>query len=215
VARSELHLQPVEWEGQTVYRVDHETRTNSFADAFYKVRNSVQSWFDLDYTRSLRYENVQREGKHDRDVLVTFDWDEMTAQYHNRKEGSSREPIAIEPGTWDPLGIVYYVRCLDLEEGDDLSIPSTNGKEFFHTLLEVTGPRERKFKLGRLPAYRIDPDIKDLGGVFEKSENASLVFYYSADEYQIPLRMESEVVVGKFWAELVRYERGGKIVFER
>ncbi|MFP4283307.1 MAG: DUF3108 domain-containing protein, partial [Opitutales bacterium] len=51
------------------------------------------------------------------------------------------------------------------------------------------------------------PDIKDLGGVFRKSDDASVRFWFSDDERQLPLRMESSVAVGKFWAELVEIER--------
>ena len=71
----------------------------------------------------------------------------------------------------------------------------------------IVKEKRRKFKIGRRDALILEPNIKDLGGVFSKSKNASIRFYISDDEHQYPLRMESAVVVGKFWAELVRIEK--------
>lgn len=190
-------------EGHEAFRVILETRTNRFADAFYKVRNTSTSWFASDVSRGFRYSALQDEGKTERDIITDMYPESNTAVRNDRLKEEVGEPVVIVPGTFDPLSIVFYVRCLDLQVGNEYVIPTTNGKELFFTIVRVTGIVERKFATGRQRAFVVEPDIKDLGGVFKKSSDGSIRFYFSADERKLPLRMESEVSVGSFWAELI------------
>lgn len=206
VGEARLSLQEDTIDGQPVLRMELRARTNSFADTFYKVRNTTRAWIDEDVSGVLHYEASQREGDREREVVVEFNAAPPTARYENRLNGDSREPIAIPAGTWDPMSITYFVRSLTLAVGDEMIIPTTNGKKLYLTRVEVKKRVKKKFKSGEREAFLVEPDIEDLGGVFRKSKNAAVRFWFSADELQLPLRMESEVSVGKFWAELVRIE---------
>jgi hypothetical protein len=188
--------------GEPAWNVTLLTRTNSFADAFYKVRNFSWTWFKQDVSAAIEYGAQQNEGKHLRDVIIRFDTDAMTALRHNRLEDIHEEPVTIVPGTFDPLSIVFLVRSLDLAVGREFVIPTSNGRELFFTIVRVTAKVTRRFSSGRHTAYVVEPDIKDLGGVFKRSRDGNVRFFFSADERKLPLRMESEVAVGSFWAEL-------------
>jgi hypothetical protein len=203
VARAVLKVEPGDWLGRPALEIRLDTRTNSFADTFYKVRNTTRSWVAEDMSRSFQYTAEQREGSTDRDASAVFDTEGLTARHRNNLTGEERDPVAILPGTFDPLGIVFFVRSLDFELGDELVIPTSNGKEFFYTVVRVVDKVTRKFTAGRREAWVLEPDIKDLGGVFKRSPDGNIRFYFSADDQKLPLRMESEVAVGKFWAELV------------
>lgn len=202
VARAVLEVNPIELGEAPALELSVRTRTNSFADAFYKVRNLSTSWVAADVSRSLRYTALQKEGGRERDTVASFNPAASTVQYENRLNGEVREPVPILPGTFDPVGIVFFVRSLDFDVGDELVIPTTNGKEFFFTVVRVVERVKRKFALGRYEAFVLEPDIKDLGGVFKRSPDGKVRFFFSADERKLPLRMESEVAVGSFWAEL-------------
>jgi hypothetical protein len=202
VARTELEVRPVELEEREALRISVKTRTNGFADAFYKVRNLSTSWVSPDVSQSFRYTAVQDEGGRERDTAAIFHPEESRVHYENRLNGEVREPVPILPGTFDPVGIVFFVRTLDFEVGDELVIPTSNGKEFFFTIVRVVDKVERRFAYGRREAWVLEPDIKDLGGVFKRSPDGKVRFYFSADDQKLPLRMESEVAVGSFWAEL-------------
>lgn len=209
VARSVMTVESGTLPGDTglsALKIELKTRTNSFADAIYKVRNTSTSWVAADLVGSLRFHALQVEGARERDTVAIFDPVASTAQYINNRNGENRDPVAVLPGSFDPLGIVYFVRSLDFKLGDELIIPTSNGKEFFLTVVRVVGKTERRFALGRYEAWIIEPDIKDLGGVFKRSENGRIRFYFSADARKLPLRMESEVAVGSFWAELTAVE---------
>jgi hypothetical protein len=209
VARSVMEVErtviPDGAEGE-VLKIELKTRTNSFADAIYKVRNSSTSLIQPDVSGSISFHALQVEGARERDTVAVFDADAHTARYINNLNGENRDPVAVLPGSFDPLGIVYFVRSLDFKVGDELVIPTSNGKEFFFTVVRVTGKVKRRFALGTFEAWVLEPDIKDLGGVFKRSEDGRIRFYFSADARKLPLRMESEVAVGRFWAELTAVE---------
>lgn len=210
VAEAVMEVEKTERAGEPAWRVSLETATNAFADRFYRVRNTTTSWLDEEMVQSVHYENIQREGRRDRDIVVDFDWSRDEAQYTDRLAGESRDPIALTPGTLDPLGITLFVRSLPLEVGSQFIIPTTNGRELFLTQVDVAEQVTRNFRFGRREALVLRPDIKDLGGVFRRSGDAEILFYVSDDEERLLLRMESSVAVGRFWVELLRIERPGE-----
>lgn len=206
VAKASLQTSSDIYEGKDALKITLSARTNSFADAFYKVRNTSTSWVADDLSRSFEYAANQDEGGRTRETRALFDTNNLTARYINNVNGENRDPVRIIPGTFDPLSIVFFARTLDFDVGDDLVIPTSNGKEFFFTVIHVKEKVTRRFRYGKREAYVLEPDIKDLGGVFKRSPDGNIRFFMSADEEKLPLRMESEVAVGKFWAELVEVE---------
>ncbi|NBD38420.1 MAG: DUF3108 domain-containing protein [Verrucomicrobia bacterium] len=206
VARAELETMPGKHRGREALRIRLQARTNAFADAFYKVRNQSVSWISRDVSASFLYAAQQSEGGDDRNTRAVFDPEELTAYYENLLKDEVRDPVAILPGTFDPLGIVFFVRALDFEVGDRLVIPTSNGKEFFFTVVHVVDRVKRRFASGKQEAFVLEPDIKDLGGVFKRSPGGYLRFFFSTDDRKLPLRMESKVAVGRFWAELTEIE---------
>ncbi len=207
VGEAVLSLTEDTYEGVPVLKMELEAKTNSFADAFYKVRNRSTTWILPDMSQSLAYKSEQREGKRERDTIIHLDPENHTATYENLRSGDILGPIPVTDSIWDPMSITYYVRSLPLEIGQELIIPTTNGKELFLTEVDGVEKTRRKFTIGRRDAILLEPNIKDLGGVFRKSKDASIRFWFSDDDQQLPLRMESAVAVGKFWAELVRIEQ--------
>ncbi len=198
---------PVEWEGQRCWQVSLTARTNGFADKIFKVRDYNVVWVDEDFTHPVHYIKNQKEGHTDREVVVRFDWEKNTAQYTNRAD--AREPIEVLPGSWDPLGITYHVRNLKTDGLTHFSIPSTDGKKCTMTEIDISGPLDVKVPAGKYEVILLEPDTKDLGGVFSKSEKAGIKIWFSNDGRHIPVKMASKVVVGSFVAEMTRIEGPG------
>lgn len=206
VGEAILSLTEEYYEGVPTLKMELVASTNAFADNFYKVRNRTTSWILPDMSQPLAFKAEQSEGSRERETIVRLNPDNHTAQYENIRNHDKREPIAVTESIWDPMSITYYVRSLPLEVGQGFVIPTTNGKELFLTEIEVVKQVEKKFRIGKRDALLLEPNIKDLGGVFRKSKNATVRFWFSNDDQQLPLRMESSVAVGKFWAELDRIE---------
>jgi len=57
--------------------------------------------------------------------------------------------------------------------------------------------------VGTYDTYLFEPDIEHVGGVFEKSKDAKIELWITADKRRIPVRLRSKVIVGSFVGELV------------
>jgi hypothetical protein len=181
-------------------------RTNAFVDTFYKVRSRIETWTDPGLSRSLRYRKQQREGTHrPRDEQVDFDWQNRLATYSNR--GRSRPPVSLQPGTVDPLAALYFTRRAPLAPGTQIERPVTDGKKMVIGRARVIGKETIQVAAGVFDTVVIEPDLRDVGGVFEKSPEASIRLWLSDDAQRIPLRVQSKVVVGYFVGELISIGR--------
>jgi hypothetical protein len=209
VAESEIRVEATTHNDRPAWLITLTTRTNSFADSFYKVRNETRSWVDPAVTHTLKYTNRQNEGKRLRDIIVEFvvDSDPPTAAYQNLHRNEILQPVPIFANTFDPLAITWFFRTLPLAVGQEWIVPTTNGKEPFLTIGRVIRAENKRFKLGRHEVLLVEPDIKDVGGVFRRSKDGTIRFWFTNDERRLPIRMESSVSVGKFWAELVEIIR--------
>ena len=67
---------------------------------------------------------------------------------------------------------------------------------------------------GLYDTYLVEPDLKQVGGVFKKKRDAKLQIWVSADKWRIPVRVKSQVAVGSFVAELISFEQGEAIIKE-
>jgi hypothetical protein len=72
--------------GVQAYHFVMTARSNSFFDKFYKVRDRIDAYTDVEMTHSILYEKKQREGKTKRDVVVNFDWEKHQARYSTKKK---------------------------------------------------------------------------------------------------------------------------------
>jgi hypothetical protein len=176
-------------------------RTNSFVDTFYKVRSRIETWMNLELSRSLRYHKQQREGGHrPRDEAVDFDWTNQVATYTNR--GRGRPPVSLRPGTVDPLAALYFTRQAPLVPGTQIERPVSDGKKMVIGRARVIGKEKIEVPAGTFDTLVIEPDLRDVGGVFEKSPDAQIRLWLTDDAHRIPVRVESKVVVGYFVGEL-------------
>ena len=199
---STLEVLPMETiDGIKAYHFLLTAESNDFVDLFYKVRDRIDAFVNADMTRSILYKKKQHEGNTRRDIVVNFDWRNKKAQYTNFNEKKS--PIGILPGSFDPLSAFYFVRLADFKENSTIERPITDGKECIIGRLSVIKRETIHLKIGTYDTYLIEPEIKHIGGVFEKSENAKIQLWVTADKRKIPVKIKSEVIVGSFVGELV------------
>lgn len=176
-------------------------KSNNFVDVFYKVRDVVDGFTDLPVTRSLLYKKKQNEGSTRRDIIITFDWKENTAQYSNF--GELNQPISINNGSFDPFSVIYYCRLFNFETSEDIVRPVTDGKKIVTGVAKFKGRESIKINGIRYDTFLIEPEIEHISGVFKKSKKAKIQVWLTADSRRIPVRIKSKVVVGNFVADLV------------
>jgi hypothetical protein len=199
-----LQILPIEEvNGEKVIHFLMSARTTSFVDVFYKVRDTYESLTDIGMSHAIHYRK-KKEGHKKKEVIVRFDWDKMETQYVTT--GENWEPVPLISGSFDPLSVFYAFRTHDLEVGKELLVPVSDGKTCVMGLAKVLKRERIKIKMGEYDAFLIEPDMKDIGGVFEKSDDAKIKVWVTADDKKIPLRFKSKVIVGSFVAELASIE---------
>jgi len=60
-----------------------------------------------------------------------------------------------------------------------------------------------KLTSGTYDTYLIEPEMTHVSGVFEKSKNAKIQVWVTADRRRMPVKIKSKVVVGSFVGELI------------
>jgi hypothetical protein len=199
--KATLTVAPIsEIDGEPAYHFILSVKTNKFLDMFYKVRDKIESFTDTSMTHSVRYHKNQREGRRKRNATVTFDWKNNQAQY--TRDNKTRVPVDLEPGAFDPLGIFYFVRNSCLETGVVVERPVSDGKKCVIGIGHVVKRETVTVPAGTFDTLLIEPDLKDVKGVFEKSDDSNILIWITADSRHIPVKIESKVVIGSFMGEL-------------
>lgn len=193
--------------GEPAWHFSFEARTNSFADAFFKVRTRLDSWVSEDLRRTLYYREKKREGPTRRDAEIVFDWAAGTATYRN--EGKAKEPIELPSGgVLDPVGAVYAFRAARPVPEGSYPLRVTDGQKIVPLTVTVKRVEEEKVPAGSFRTLLIEPATGSLGGVFEKSEDSAVFLWVQDDQSFAPVQVQGEVVVGSFWAKLRKLQPG-------
>ena len=200
--KATLEVHPMETvNGVESYHFVMTAKSRSFLDNIYKVRDRIDAYADVGMNRSMLYKKKQREGKTRRDVLVEFDWEKPEVQYSNF--GDKRDPIPLEPGSFDPLSAFYFTRMIDLEKVKTVERPVTDGKKCVIGKASVVKRETIKLTDGtEYDTFLIEPELQHIGGVFEKSKDAKIRVWVTADKRRIPVKITSKVIVGSFVGEL-------------
>ena len=190
-----------EIDGKPVRSFEMKAKTGKVVGSIFKVDDILSSLAEYDVSRSLGYAKIQREGKTKRDVSVEFDWENLNALYTETIGGSSRVTPILE-NTLDPLSAFYFVRTQEFDVGSVIKGPMSDGKRCKEVEIKVVGRERIKVNGKKYDTLRLEPNLKDVGGVFEKSKDATMVIWVTDDHRHIPVKMKSKVVVGSFVAEL-------------
>jgi hypothetical protein len=201
-----LEFMPYEkYEGIDSCRFVFTARTTEFVDMFYKVRDRIESYTDRDITKSFFY-HKHHDGKSLKEATVRFDWNENLARYSDLN--GIREPLEITPGTFDPLSVFYAFRLYLKEDNSDSDIYVSDGKKHITGRAEVIRREKIRVDEKEYDTLLVEPEMENIGGVFEKSGNAKLKIWVTNDDLRLPVMIKSKVAVGSFVAELVSYESG-------
>jgi hypothetical protein len=178
--------------------------TAPWADKFYKVRDTMDAWTDLDVTHALRYLSDQNEGKYSKKADLVFDpVNQRTFRYI---KGELKHELEQPESVFDPMSVLFAFRKQTLYKSMQFGANVTDGKVSVVGKAHVEAAEILKTPMGDFPCFRVRLDVRHLSGVFRKSPDAELLVWFSADSRRIPVRVRSKVAVGHFTLELVDYQ---------
>jgi hypothetical protein len=179
-------------------------RSNPAVDLFYKVRDRFESRTAPDLSRSFLYRKNQKEGSYVRNNTIDFDWDQGKALRYG-SDGTLRDTPMLLPGTLDPLSILYDFRRRVPAEGEVYRVPVSDGQKTVIGEARVSGRETLLLANGTLcDTLVVEPELKDLGGIFKKSPGARMFIWLTETPERVPVKLKSEVAIGHFTADLVK-----------
>lgn len=185
--------------GRETYHILFTVNTTSAFDLFYRVRDSYETYVDVEGLFPWRFEQHIREGGYTRDFSAFFDQRQGKAK---TSEGTYDIPKYVN----DIVSAFYLVRTYDfsnMKKGDKFYLENFYKDKVYPLHVIYLGKETISVVAGKFECLIVEPLISE-GGLY-KSEGRLLI-WLTNDIQKIPVKVKAEVVVGSIDAELTSYE---------
>jgi len=188
-------------DGGGTLRFRARAQTLPVINAIYPVQDFIESRVSLPGAQVLRYYKKAKEGwGRARETEVLFDHPAGLAR--SFKDGEPDKTVKITADVQDPLSCFYAFRTAAWKEGQPYSLDITDGSKLVTGKVSIIGRETVKTGAGSFRTVIVEPKIEGIGGVFRKSPGARILIWLTDDEWRRPVKLQSEVIVGAFTAEL-------------
>lgn len=191
--------QILDWKGHRVYDLVARAESNAFFSRFYKVRNRIDSYWDVDGMFSRRYVENRREGGYRSKEEIVFDHDRHEAHYR------SGAVLPVPPDVQDALSSFYFTRTQALPIGGSIVFDYHASHKSQPLEVRVLGREHVQTPAGEFDCVAVEPVLK-AGGIFKNK--GRLVIWLTDDDRRMPVLMKSKVVVGSISVVLQEYQEG-------
>ena len=179
--------------------------TTELFDGIYKVRSRIESLYNTRLLSTRRYHEQSTEKDRTKEDLWLVDARGGSAR---RTKNGVLEVFEIPAGgVNDPLAMLYRLRALAREAGDEASVTvmTTRGA------VEATAVAERweqfETMAGDVQALKV---VQESVGDDELGRGGGLTMWLSSDERRVPYRIDFDLPFGKLVAELVPEPASGE-----
>ncbi len=207
--RASLEVKEIETlDGRRAYHIVSHARTNKTLDQAFMVRDSNDSWMDVESLCSLQFMQNIREGGYKKWTLTRVNQPRGTFTYHGK--GKTRDDVKegeAPPFVQDVLSSLYYVRSLDLKTGEEHRMDAASGGAVWPLKVTVKGVERVEVPAGSFECFRVEPVLAG-EGLFQNK--GKLEVWLTKDKRKIPVLLRSEVAVGAFEAQMREYSVFGK-----
>ncbi|MDZ7742655.1 MAG: DUF3108 domain-containing protein [Bacteroidota bacterium] len=190
----------VKFHDRDTYHMVIEGRSHGLFNWFFKVRDRFESYVDEEALVPWKFVRRTREGDFVKDDDVSFDQFKHTAKSRTHER-------SIPPNTQDIVSAFYVMRNLNidsLEVNDELKVQFLLDDSVYTSRIIFLGREEVKLKAGKFRALAFKPKMAK-GEVFDKEY--PMTIWVSDDKNHIPLKLQSEVIIGSITIELTNYEK--------
>ena len=189
-----------DWQGHPAFNLVARAQSNGFFSTFYKVRNRIESVWDVKGHFSWRYKETRREGGYRANDEIVFDHEKHEARYQDGQ--SYPVPDAVQ----DALSSFYFTRYQALPLGGSVTFDYHASRKTQPLEVKVLGRERVKTPAGTFNCVAIEPLLKT-GGIFKKK--GRLVIWLTDDERRMPVLMRSYLTIGSISVVLHEVKQGG------
>lgn len=190
---------------QNAYHFVGEGRTFNWWDTFFKVRDKYECWVRQDNLRPMLFKRNTREGSWRQQESYTFQGDSLIYRTSKVKEDPIRyDTIPINSCTWDVMSAILYTRNFDYSgytTNDKIPVAVALDERVYDLYFRYQGVEDIKVKgFGTFECLKFSVMLVE-GSMFHEGEN--MVLWVTNDKNQIPVYMESPILIGNIKARLV------------
>ena len=200
-ARLEV-LDTVRINGQLALHALSTARSAKSFDLVFKVRDSIETWFDADSVYALRFRKRLREGPYRDEKVVEFVLADSLVRWQD--DGKEKPPLMVEPRVQDVLSAGYKARLLPMSVGDTFSIRTHDVNKTYDLMVIVHARETVETPAGVFDCFKVEPVLRS-GGLFKKEKGARVFVWVTADTRRIPVQMQSKVSFGTITAVMESY----------
>jgi hypothetical protein len=172
--------------------------------SLYPLFDRYVCFWDVERQRTAQGEFTANERNHRWRESIQFDEANQKVNIDRVREDGSAEhkSISAQAGAVDVVGAVVRLRTLELAVGKHFDIPVSTDASAFTMTATVEGTEQVETPRGKVEAYRVS--VKTGFGEKLRATRDVQVFL-TTDPAHVPVRIEAELVVGSFTAELVEF----------
>lgn len=168
-------------------------------DWFYKVRDTYESYIDMQTLQPLHFVRNVYEGGYTINQNVVFKHPENTAV-------STKRTLSIPDCVQDVLSAIYYARNIDFSKSrlnDTVPVSLYLDDSIYHIYIRFLGREVLNTRQGTFNCIKFRPLLIE-GTLFKGGEKMTV--WVTDDSNKIPIQVESPIIVGSVKAEIYKYE---------
>ena len=190
--------------GSTAYYIVAEGRPTPLLSKMYTLYYKADTLLDTYSLLPQRGSLYSEEGKRKRMKTTVFNQARKQATYEIETRTLVKKDLAIPGFTQDALSAVYVLRSIPFKAGEKFNMPVSDNGNVYRVQMQVGAIEPVKTGLGVINGLKITPVITGP----DKSSPRGLALWISDDPRRLPLKMEAQLMVGKFTVTL-RQVTGG------
>ena len=165
---------------------------------FFKVRDKIDSYIDVQGIYSLRTEKHLQEGRYKAERVYNL------YQLHGVSRNMARgDTLHIPPFAQDALSALYYVRTQELIIGTKVMVPQFDNGKIYNLAVDIQKKEKIKVPAGEFNTILVEPLLAS-EGIFQREGRMRI--WLTDDERKIPVKMTSKIAIGSIGAHLERIQ---------
>lgn len=194
---------------QEVYHLKAIVKTAKYYRYLYELDDNLDSYVTTDSFIPVKYSLIQRESGQNIDDLQLFDLKDLkTYTFYKRetkKKTKKKKSVKFIPKYFqDPLSIIYFLRGLKMEKGQNYIIPIINKGKLLTLKAKLIGTETIKTKLGKKSALKVKASTTYSGDTLKSGD---MTFWFSNDDQKIFLKFKAKIKIGSISGDIEKYKR--------
>ncbi len=197
-----------DYKGKPVLHASGEAVSYKSFDWLFKVRDKVDTYMNEETLQSYKFSRDVYEGGYT--FYRSYDWDReknIIYSYQDNRKGkkTSKTITNVDPCGVDLMSTFYWMRTLDIasaKKGDKIPVKMAIDDKEYDMYVRYEGKEVYETKLGKFNCIKLKPLLQE-GEIFKEGEGMTL--WLTDDDNRIPVRIESELRVGRITCDLKAY----------